>query len=678
MQRMLKTARGAIAGFLSPGPGPLRVEHSLVAPRVLLLTSTLGSGHLRAAQAVEAALLERSPNPTVQTIDFWSLMDAGVAQTIRQTYLLLAQERPELYDRIYHLDQHAWRNLLENNETPLSALAEGLELVATIVADANAARLKASGGHYALDWALFRLLFAVLPKRSHRSSGNALLGKLAPILIKWGWARLARRLEARLRAFGPDVVIATQVHPAALLSFVKKRRRLNTPLIGVLTDFGVHDFWIQPEIDCYCVAHDSIVGLPGVAIGRSRVSVTGIPLMPGFRNPPNVQQARLQLGLSPNAPIVLVLGGGLGLGVDAVAARLLACAARVQVLVLAGRNASVHRSLAPLVARYPGQLSVLDWTEQAEIFISAADIVVGKPGGLTMAEALACGRPLLATRSLRGQESFNVRFLEQHGVGRLVPEDDLPGAIESLLANPVELARIQDHAWSLGRRDGASRIAESALALAQSQSQSESVHTLMGWVRKITRSCLLRVDDLYRNRHRLQPVGEVLYMGRSRHRGPAMEFADGTRLAPGDIVGTLHFNNARFSRIEADTSRRAALRFARLMIESMHILSDRSRDDPMFSDLAVYHAVSWLPPHGRRIGFITEPFPDGPKKRLIAAYFRLLVWAFAPAEETRASARPDPTVYWLTRKELRRRFGDVCDDVEERNGKSLARVRAAT
>lgn len=123
---------------------------------------------------------------------------------------------------------------------------------------------------------------------------------------------------------------------------------------------------------------------------------------------------------------------------------------------------------------------------------------------------------------------------------------------------------------------------------------------------------------------------------------------------------------------------RAALRFARLMLESMHLLADRARRDPLFSDLAVYHAVSWLPPHGRRIGFITEPFPDGPRKRLLAVYFRLLVWAFAPAAQTRASARPDPTIYWLTRKQLLRRFGDVRDDVEERNGESLARLRAAT
>ncbi|MGH6628575.1 MAG: hypothetical protein ACREB3_02460, partial [Burkholderiales bacterium] len=76
-------------------------EQTGAAPRVLLLTSTLGSGHLRAAQAVEAALLERAPGAIVQLMDFGSLMDAGVAQTVRRAYLRLVQEHPELYDRIY-------------------------------------------------------------------------------------------------------------------------------------------------------------------------------------------------------------------------------------------------------------------------------------------------------------------------------------------------------------------------------------------------------------------------------------------------------------------------------------------------------------------------------------------------------------------------------------------------
>ncbi len=191
--------------------------------------------------------------------------------------------------------------------------------------------------------------------------------------------------------------------------------------------------------------------------------------MPGFRDPPSQREARLHLHLDPDAPVVLVLGGGLGLGVEAVAARLLAGVAGVQVLVLAGRNASALAPLGELAERYPGRLGARDWTEHTEVFLRAADVVVGKPGGLTVAEALACGRPLLAARCLRGQESFNVRFLEEHKVGRLVPEEELPAALASLLANPVELTKIQDRAWTLGRRDGAARVAQEALALARAK-----------------------------------------------------------------------------------------------------------------------------------------------------------------------------------------------------------------
>ncbi len=462
MQRASNTALKTITGRLSPTPAPTspRVEQdgapAHAAPRVLLLTSTLGSGHLRATQAVDAALLEQCPAAKVQTLDFWSLMDAGVAQAVRQSYLRLVQERPELYDRIFRLDERTWRRMLENNQAPPPSLAEGLALLAA-TGGVSKAQPEPNGGRHALDRVLFRLFCAALPKRA-RSGNRALVWGA---LVKWGRMRLARRLDARLRAFGPDVVVATSMPPAALFSSIKTRRGLGIPALGVLTDFGMHDFWIQPGIDGYCIAHESIAGLRNLASEPTRLLATGIPLMPGFRNPPSAREVRLQLRLDADAPVVIVLGGGLGLGVDAIAERLLARPGHLQVLVLVGRNAAARKSLAPLAGRYPGRLSVWDWTEQMEVFIRAADVMVGKPGGLTVAEALACGRPLLATRSLRGQEGFNVRFLEQHGVGHL-------------LANRSELAQIQQRAWTLGKRDAAARIAESVLAFAQARSHDQA------------------------------------------------------------------------------------------------------------------------------------------------------------------------------------------------------------
>jgi UDP-N-acetylglucosamine:LPS N-acetylglucosamine transferase len=101
-----------------------------------------------------------------------------------------------------------------------------------------------------------------------------------------------------------------------------------------------------------------------------------------------------------------------------------------------------------------------------DLYLRACDLVVGKPGGISVAEALACGRPLLATRSLGGQEGFNVDFLERHEVGGLVSDGALSARVESILADRVLLQQVQQRAWRLGRRDGATRIAELALDLA--------------------------------------------------------------------------------------------------------------------------------------------------------------------------------------------------------------------
>jgi processive 1,2-diacylglycerol beta-glucosyltransferase len=443
-----------------PLPGRLAARRP---PRILLLTSTLGAGHARAAQAVETAVRNRAPGAQIETLDFWSLADPQVTYGTRQTYLRLVHARPDLYDRIYHLDQRTWRRIVESSEAPPAVLGEVLALMP----DRSERRAQCAGrGHrLALDRAVFSVLCAALEGRPRGWPRVNKLVRLAA--VGWAWGRLTARLEARLAAFQPDAIVITQMNLGALLSSVKKRRNWDSPTLGVLTDFGVHDFWLQPGIDRYCVAHEEIAGLDRDSIDPARVMVSGIPLMPGFRQPPSVHEARAQLQLPAHAAVVLVLGGGLGLGVEAAAERLLACSGDLQLVIMAGRNGSARTSLAGLEKRYGARLRVLGWTERMEIPMRAADLIVGKPGGLTVAEALACGRPLVATRSLGGQEGFNVRFLEAHGVGRLVPEHELVEYVESAVKDRDGLVRTQERAMRLGKRDGADRVAELALALAE-------------------------------------------------------------------------------------------------------------------------------------------------------------------------------------------------------------------
>lgn len=423
-------------------------------PRILLLTSSLGSGHVRAAQAIELTLRQRSVGANVQTLDFWSLVDEKVAWAVRTAYLRLVQEHPALFDRIYQLDQRMWRGILERSEPPPAAFAEAIALMPPV----NAAEADSDAGvHHPWDRLMLPLLSAVLSGQPRVTPAGSRLLRLG--LVQTAWAQLSRRLAAAVRTYDPDVVVATQMNSAALLSYARKKGGLHVPTIGVPTDFGLHDFWIQSGIEVYCVAHESVDGLCTAGLDPVKVMATGIPLMPQFRRPPAMEQARKSLGLDSGTPVVLVAGGGLGLGVQVVTERLLASRMPMQLLVIAGHNTSALRALTSLAASHPRRLQVRAWTDSMELFIRAADAVVGKPGGLTVAEVLACGRPLLATRALGGQEGFNVRFLERHRVGRLVAEEALVEAIEDLLANPDALRRMKERAWSLGRRKGAERIA---------------------------------------------------------------------------------------------------------------------------------------------------------------------------------------------------------------------------
>jgi processive 1,2-diacylglycerol beta-glucosyltransferase len=428
-------------------------------PRILLLTSSLGSGHLRAAQAVEAALLARTPGAQVRTLDFWSLMDEKVAWVARNTYLRLVQEQPALFDRIYRLDQRMWRDLLERSDPPPPAFAEVLAMMPHC---RNATVGSSHPVRGAWDRAILPLLGAALSGQLGGKLCGMRLLRLA--LVQGTLAELARRLAGRVRAFAPDAMIATQMNCAALLSTA--RRRLRIPTISVPTDFGLHDFWIQPAIEHYCVAHDSIDGLRAAQLDARRISVTGMPLMPGFRRLPTLAAARRELGLAGDADVVLVAGGGLGLGVPEIAKRLLESPVPLQLLVITGRNAKARATMQSMAAAYAGRLVVREWTDRMEVCIRAADVVVGKPGGLTVAEVLACGRPLIATRALGGQESFNVRFLERHRVGRLVDEEHLARAVMELLSDRDALRRAKQRAWRLGRRDGADGIAALAGQLA--------------------------------------------------------------------------------------------------------------------------------------------------------------------------------------------------------------------
>jgi hypothetical protein len=179
----------------------------------------------------------------------------------------------------------------------------------------------------------------------------------------------------------------------------------------------------------------------------------------------------------------------------------------------------------------------------------------------------------------------------------------------------------------------------------------------MTWPRGLARTCLAGVDVVYRHRHRLRPIGPMLYVARARYPGPAMTFSDGTRLAPGDTYGALHFDNSRIAALGEGSRLRTDVRFGRLLRQSFRHLADATRQDPALRDVPVFHGVTWIRDHGERVGFVSEPLPPGTRQRLLATHFRLMRWVFAPSLRTGSVDAPEPRMFWLTRTDLLQNFG---------------------
>lgn len=274
--------------------------------------------------------------------------------------------------------------------------------------------------------------------------------------------RVRRRIERRasaawldqVRARKPDAIICTHFLPAEVLSYYRKRGEIICPVWVQVTDFDLHAFWLQPEMDGYFVASEELAfQLRRGGVEPARIHVTGIALMPAFRRPGPDRK--------PNdRPSVLLMGGGAGVGgLAQIAEQLMDSGGQFELVVLAGSNSTALAGLNAIAHRWPGRLTAVGFTDQVARFMAGADLVITKPGGLTTSECLAIGLPMIVNAPIPGQEERNADFLLERGVAlKSVDISSLVYRLEYLLKRPELLTSMAANARALGRPDAAWRI----------------------------------------------------------------------------------------------------------------------------------------------------------------------------------------------------------------------------
>jgi processive 1,2-diacylglycerol beta-glucosyltransferase len=294
--------------------------------------------------------------------------------------------------------------------------------------------------------------FELLAARAPRVWGGIYRWSDGPAGDRARWGAVAERTVFRsfrrlLMQGGWDLCLCTHFLPAQLAA----GRSGMPPFALVVTDYSLHRYWTQPRVRRYFVPTDDFAAEVRARIPNSVVGVTGIPVDPAFEQPLAQADARRLMGLNPGRPVITLMGGGLGLGIEENLEQLLESGVdEAQILVICGRNASVRERLEQRAL--PDRVHVVGFVSGIERIFSASDIVVTKPGGLTSSEAIAMGRPLLLTRPLPGHERANAAILERMGAAVFAESaSQLREKVFEVFREPGRLAALTSGARAAGR-----------------------------------------------------------------------------------------------------------------------------------------------------------------------------------------------------------------------------------
>jgi processive 1,2-diacylglycerol beta-glucosyltransferase len=298
-------------------------------------------------------------------------------------------------------------------------------------------------------------------------------GTLPPWLLK----RALRPFERLVRDWQPDAILATQITASEATAALCSRGIHRGATATVVTDFDAHPSWRSPQIDFFFVPDEDIRRrLAATGIPAERLVATGVPIDPIFEQPHDASALKAKHGVRPGVPVVLLMGGSLGLGpMEAGVRELLASGRPMELLVVAGHNARLRQRLEALQPTGESRLHAFGFIDFVVELMAVSDIFVSKPGGLSMTEAVTIGVPTLAIAPLAGQEVVNARHLAAQGVVEcLKPGETLPAAVQRLLADPAARQRLSAAARAYAPRSPARQIAERLIELISRPSSAGS------------------------------------------------------------------------------------------------------------------------------------------------------------------------------------------------------------
>ena len=371
--------------------------------KVLILSASAGAGHVRAAQAIERAFIEMNAAEEVKHVDALEYTTKIFKTIASKAYIDLVNKAPHMLGWFYDVMDKPWKNE--------------------------------------------RLMLAI------------------DMLNTQPLVRLINKYQ-------PDLAVCTHFTPADMISWLKEKKTLTCPLAVVVTDFDIHANWLCRYCDRYFVALDETgVHLEKLGIPADRITVSGIPVDPVFARSKDKAAMRLKLGLREDRTTILVSAGGFGVGpVENLITALLDLQHEAQIVAVCGKSEELKRKLENLAEHVPAghrvAVQVVGYTTDMDEYMAAADMLVGKTGGLTTSEALARDLIMVVVNPIPGQEERNADHLLEEGAALRC--NNLPAIafkIDRLLDDPARMAAMKQNIRRIARPRAAYDIVSTLLQL---------------------------------------------------------------------------------------------------------------------------------------------------------------------------------------------------------------------
>ncbi len=224
------------------------------------------------------------------------------------------------------------------------------------------------------------------------------------------------KMRAKMEEYNPDIIISTHFFASILASKYLKNNLIQSKIYTVITDYEVHAVWTKSfkyEEAIIVSNKEMSKELIDKGVPKNKIKVFGIPLSDAFCAELDVKTCKKKLKLDNGRLTILFFGGGNNSSVSfPFLEHLIREKYDFNIIFIAGKNNDLKKQVNDLVKKEGTKnIQVLGFVDGVKEYMTASDLVITKPGGLTVTECLFLKKPMLLINKSAGQEKANYKYL---------------------------------------------------------------------------------------------------------------------------------------------------------------------------------------------------------------------------------------------------------------------------